>query len=287
MRTASSSCRPIRPSRGHRAAKDDPGSGLVIAPAVPSATFAGVTIPVGRVLRDQQGRFIGLLAATFQPDRLRGFYSTIDVGPRGVIQLIHPDGFLLFRQPLSGHSAGEPIADRAILNARRNGSAGGFLRAPIDGGGPQYLTAWRNLSRSSPLVAVSIARWDALASWRTELGIVAGVAIGMAIMLAIAGFWITASSRAHAHAIAERDQADAALRTSQAQFQSIMDHTPVFVFVKDLEGRYTFINRAAERWTTERSKPELGMTSHDFLSERAAKDVSTADRKVIATKSPV
>ena len=65
-----------------------------------------------------------------------------------------------------------------------------------------------------------------------------------------------------------------------------MDHTPVFVFVKDLEGRYTFINRAAERWTAERSKPDLGMTPQDFLSERAAKDVSAADRTVIATKAP-
>jgi PAS domain S-box-containing protein len=278
---------PRRDGYLYRRLKDDPGSGLVIAPAVPSATFAGVTIPVGRALRDQQGRFIGLLAATFQPDRLRSFYSTIDVGPRGVIQLIHPDGFLLFRQPLAGHSVGEPVADRSILNAGRSGSAGGILRAPIDNSGAQYLTAWRNLSRSPVLVAVSIARWDALSSWRTELGIVAGVAIGMAVMLAIAGFWITASSRAHARTMAERDEVDAALRASQAQFQSIMDHTPVFVFVKNLEGRYTFINRAAERWTEERNKPQLGMKSQDFLSERAAKDVSVADRKVIATKSPV
>jgi PAS domain S-box-containing protein len=109
----------------------------------------------------------------------------------------------------------------------------------------------------------------------------------MAIMLAIAGFWITASSRAHARTMAERDQADAALRTSQSQFQAIMDHTPVYVFVKDLEGRFTFINRAAERWTAERTKPRLGMTPQDFLSERAAKEVSAADRKVIATKAPV
>ena len=98
-------------------------------------------------------------------------------------------------------------------------------------------------------MAVSIAQRDALASWRTELFVVAAEAAGMALMLAIAGLWITASSRAHARTVAERDQADAALRTNQAQFQAIMDHTPVLVFVKDLEGRYTFVNRAAERWT--------------------------------------
>jgi PAS domain S-box-containing protein len=66
-----------------------------------------------------------------------------------------------------------------------------------------------------------------------------------------------------------------------------MDHTPVFVFVKDIEGRYTFINRAAERWTSARKKPEIGMTPHDFLSERAAEGVSAGDRKVVETGSPV
>jgi PAS domain S-box-containing protein len=271
----------------YRRLKDETSSGLIIAPPVPSANYSGVTIPVGRPLHDHDGRFIGLLAATFQPDRLRGFYAAIDIGPHSVIQLVHPDGFLLFREPLSGHTAGEPIADGAMLSAWRNGSDRGVLHAPIEDGGDRYLTAWRTLAHPSLLVAVSIARHDALASWHTELGIVAGVATGMALMLAVAGFWITASSRAHAQTIAERDQADAALRTNQAQFQAIMDRTPVLVFVKDLAGRYTFINRAAEQWVGAREKPAIGKTSHDFLSEDTANEESSADRKVIATKTPV
>jgi PAS domain S-box-containing protein len=74
---------------------------------------------------------------------------------------------------------------------------------------------------------------------------------------------------------------------TQAQFQGIMDHTPVSVFVKNLGGRFTFINRAAERWTSARRTPAIGMRPEDFLSERAAGDVNAADRKVVETKSPV
>jgi PAS domain S-box-containing protein len=74
---------------------------------------------------------------------------------------------------------------------------------------------------------------------------------------------------------------------SQAQFQAIMDHTPVSVFVKNLGGHFTFINRAAERWTAARRTPAIGMRPEDFLSERAARDVNAADRKVVETKSPV
>ena len=102
---------------------------MVIAPSAPSANYSGLVIPFGRALLDREGRFIGLLAATFQPDRLRGFYEAIDVGPHGVIQLLHPDGYLLFRQPLAGHSAGEPLADNIILSAWRKRFRHGFLRA--------------------------------------------------------------------------------------------------------------------------------------------------------------
>jgi PAS domain S-box-containing protein len=271
----------------YRRLKDHPDSGLVIAPSAPSANYSGLIVPFGRALRDREGRFIGMLAATFQPDRLRGFYEAIDVGPHGVIQLLHPDGYVLFRQPLAGHTAGERLADNMILNAWRGGSDHGSLRAPIEAGGESYLTAWRTLARPSLLVAVSIAQRDALASWRTELLVVAAEEAGMALMLAIAGLWITASSRAHARIVGERDQADAALRTSQAQFQAIMDHTPVLVFVKDAEGRYLFVNRAAERWTGAYRPPAIGMTTRDVMAKEGADDVERADHKVLETKTPL
>jgi PAS domain S-box-containing protein len=271
----------------YRRLKDDPNTAVVIGPSAPSENYSGVIIPFGRALHDREGRFIGLLAATFQPDRLRGFYEAIDVGPRGVIQLLHPDGYLMFRQPPAGHATGEQTAGLALVRAVRNGSGHGFLRAPIESGGEQYLTAWHTLTRPPLLVAVSIAQTDALAAWHGELVIVAAEGTGMALMLAIAGLWITASSWAHARTIAERDQADAALRASEAQFQAILDHTPVLVLVKDLVGRYTFINRAAEQWTGASSKPAIGKYSRDIMSKDAAADAELVDRRVIATKTPV
>jgi PAS domain S-box-containing protein len=174
-----------------------------------------------------------------------------------------------------------------ILKAWQAGSDRGFLRAPIEARGEPYLTAWRTLARPALLVAVSIAQHDALASWRTDLVVVVAEAAGMALMLAIAGLWITASSRAHARIVGERDQADAALRTSQAVFQAIMDHTPVLVFVKDAEGRYLFVNRAAERWAGAKRPPAIGMTTRDVMGKEGADDVERADRKVLATKAPL
>ncbi len=52
----------------YRRLKDDPNSGLVIAPSAPSPNYSGLVVPFGRALRDREGQFVGMLAATFQPD---------------------------------------------------------------------------------------------------------------------------------------------------------------------------------------------------------------------------
>ena len=83
----------------------------------------------------------------------------------------------------------------------------------------------------------------------------------------------------------QRDQADAALRINQAQFQAIMDHAPVLVLVKDLAGNYTFVNRAAETWAGASLTPTVGKTARDIMSKEGAGEVALADSKVIATKA--
>src|SRR5262249_23562488 len=152
------------------------------------------------------------------------------------------------------------VTDHAVLAAARRGAERGFVEAPLTPGGDIYLTAWRTVPRGPLIVSVSIARLDALSDWWTEFYIVGGVAAFMGLILGIAGMWLTSSKRVHARAVAERDQADEALRANEALFQAVMDHTPLLVFVKDLQGRYTFVNRAAEQWIGAKSQFAVGKT---------------------------
>src|SRR3546814_11813096 len=85
----------------HRRLREEPSSALIIGPAAPAEHISGVRIPVGRALRDGEGRFTGFLAATFQPERLRGFYAALGIGPAGIIRLIDRAGALPFSQPHS------------------------------------------------------------------------------------------------------------------------------------------------------------------------------------------
>ena len=56
-------------------------------------------IPVGRRLTTRAGAFDGIVAITFTLDALRAFLRTIDVGTGGAVWVLHPDGFVLVREP--------------------------------------------------------------------------------------------------------------------------------------------------------------------------------------------
>ena len=53
-------------------------------------------IPLGRRLEGPADTFQGVAVATLRLQQLREFYRSIDVGPGGLIRILHPDGQVLF-----------------------------------------------------------------------------------------------------------------------------------------------------------------------------------------------
>src|SRR2546430_9772634 len=80
--------------------------------------FKGVSgemlIPLGRRLEGPADTFQGVAVATLRLQQLREFYHSIDVGPGGLIRILHPDGQVLFREPSSRDPIGEPALDDPV-----------------------------------------------------------------------------------------------------------------------------------------------------------------------------
>src|SRR5262249_8250192 len=68
-------------------------------------------IPFGRRLVDQDGKFMGVVVATLEPERLRQFYRTIATGRGGIISVLHPEQLVLFREPSSDDTIGQREQD--------------------------------------------------------------------------------------------------------------------------------------------------------------------------------
>jgi PAS domain S-box-containing protein len=235
-------------------------------------------IPLGRRLSTPGGSFSGVAVATLDPDKLRDFYRTVDVGARGIISVLHPTGMVLFREPSTGTPAGEVAQENPLFTATRDEFGNGLLRGPLVAGGGSYISAFRSLSKPHLLFAVSLSEDDVLAEWHGELLRSLIVLSLIGLILAIAGLLINREIRARA-------ASDAALRENRARLYEIMDHAPILVSVKGPDGKVQFINRQLEKLMNMSRQEAAGKLLKDLAPADAAAIVTALDEEVVATKS--
>ncbi len=137
------------------------------------------------------------------------------------------------------------------------------------------------------LVAVSLVKGDALAGWQRDALVALGATFALALALITAAHLIAREVRARAAATARLVDADAALRTSRERFQAVLDHAPLMVAVKDLHGRYTFINRTATDRLGVAPADMLGKSAYDVFPDAHAELQAAFDREVLVRKAPV
>lgn len=84
-----------------------------------------------------------------------------------------------------------------------------------------------------------------------------------------------------------RERAEREVEASRSLLESILDHTPAIVFIKDLQGRYLFINRRFEQ-VAGRSRAEVrGKTVFDVSAPDLAAVAQAHQQTVLATQGPV
>jgi two-component system sensor histidine kinase/response regulator len=78
-----------------------------------------------------------------------------------------------------------------------------------------------------------------------------------------------------------RKRAEEALRKTTRRFQTIVDHAPIAIYVKDRDGRFVFANRKLEQYTGHPLERLLGMTDYDFAPKEDADRWRENDLKVL------
>jgi PAS domain S-box-containing protein len=87
--------------------------------------------------------------------------------------------------------------------------------------------------------------------------------------------------------LTEQRQAEEAFRESAQEFQDMIDASPGIVFVKDLEGRYTTVNKAFERTVGLDKDQAIGRTDYDLFPRESAEIFREHDRRVVETGAPI
>ncbi len=81
--------------------------------------------------------------------------------------------------------------------------------------------------------------------------------------------------------IQERKDAERALKESEGRLRSITDNTTSFIFIKDLQGRYVFVNRRFEIVSGLLKWQILGKTDHELFSKETAELLVANDKVVL------
>jgi PAS domain S-box-containing protein len=83
--------------------------------------------------------------------------------------------------------------------------------------------------------------------------------------------------------IAHHQQTTAALQESQALFQAFLEHSPMLIFARDLEGRYLFVNHEYEAMVGCRQAEIVGKTPYDVLPASVARQFLAQDQDTRTT----
>ena len=86
--------------------------------------------------------------------------------------------------------------------------------------------------------------------------------------------------------ITARKRAEETLHESENRFRSLATDAPAAIFIKDLEGRYTFANAQACE-ALGRPDGVVGLTDHDLLPAEEADDLRRHDLEVISSGQPI
>lgn len=82
-----------------------------------------------------------------------------------------------------------------------------------------------------------------------------------------------------------RKQIEEALHESEKRLRSIFDNTPTIIYIKDLQGRYTFVNSQFEELLHRKRDEIQDKTDHDLFPKQIADIFRANDKKVIETKT--
>ena len=209
-----------------RLAAGGPNSLELDRPYQSSVTPDQFIIPVGRPLTTPDGTFDGILVATVLPEAYREFFTTLDVGPDGVISVLHPDGVVLFREPSNANPINAAAKDDPILALARQKPIG-VRHGPLVSGGRPFISAYRAVGQPPVVVAVSLSEDDVLEDWRRQRRVTAAaygaLTLTLGAMVMALFRVVDARTRAERELDAIQEQEAGRLRDANEQLEAALE----------------------------------------------------------------
>lgn len=225
---------------GFRAHREQIGLGLHIsAPFRPVSDNRRWALALARRIDDADGGFAGIVMGVLELDFLARLFAGMTIGPGGTVTLLRNDGIVLMRAPVVPDLIGRSIAGTEMF-ARIQVANGEPKRgrSPLDG--VERLVTTVPVPGVPLLLNVTLSVADIRATWlprATEIGGAAS-ALTAALLLAILLF---------RRELALRQEAEAAVRRSEADFRLLAEHSSDIVTRFGPDGTRRYVSPASSQ----------------------------------------
>jgi len=231
--------------------RDDPSAGLVFSDVVARRSTGRPVLVVARVLRDRQGKFLGVVNGLVELEYYRSQFKALDLGMQGVVALRRSDSqALVVHVPeLSGETNKPLLPDHPLVSRLASGEKVLTVYYDTPRDHVRRILGIRVMQNYPFYFAVGVGQDEVLAGWRQQ-ALVVGVSTLLLLGLFAALLWRLWTMRRREAVML------CTLAQRAAQFRNLAEMVPVGICRIDLAGKCTYVNgRHLE--LTGRSRDEL------------------------------
>jgi PAS domain S-box-containing protein len=231
--------------------RDGPGSGLLFSDVLIGRSTNRQVMVIARALRDDHGRFMGIVHGMLDLEYYTRQFSSLDLGTQGIVALHRSDNHTqVVRWPDSPDKANKPLAaDHPLVQRMTAGEHDFSLHYSIRAEGVPRILSVTTMQHYPFYFAVGIGRHDVLAGWYSQVMV---VAVSTLLLFGLVSALLFRLGR-----MREREAGILTnLAQSESQFSELAQMVPVGICHFDADGVYTYVNDR-HMALTGRSRSEL------------------------------
>lgn len=243
-----------------KALRENPDLGLVFSDVVTGRSTGKQILVIVRALRDEQGKFAGIVHGMLELEYYRKQFRQLDLGKDGFIALRRSDTHALVVQ--TPDAAGEVNRrlgpEHPVVRGIKAGEETLNLHYVDALDGRPRIVGIQVMSGFPFYFAVGFGRGDVLAGWRSQFMV---VAFSTLLLFVLVGVLMRRLGRMRVREAGILDN----LAQSETQFSELAQLVPVGIAHFDAEGRYTFVNGRHRALTGRSVEESIGKSWWEFV----------------------
>jgi PAS domain S-box-containing protein len=252
-------------------ARDDPGAGLIFSDPIDSPVNGRRSLALVRAMRDENGRFLGVVRGVIDLDYYRKQFESLSLGKNSLVALRRSDNHdLILRWPAQPRDFAAALPpDHPIAKVMASSPPTQTLHFDNRSDSPSRIVSFKRMSDYPFYFAVGLGRAEVLSDWYSRVWILGASTLTLFAFLAYMGLRLRRMRLRELGVLRS-------LRRSEAQYRRLAETVTVAICHLDRAGRCTYVNDRQLALTARSREDLIGRTWSDVVHPDDVEDLKMA-----------